>query len=63
MKPNIFLTFYSLHRIYIKILTIFGSAHIFVHKLKHKFISNIKEKRKHHCAEAGLLTEPTGRPI
>jgi len=59
MEVNIFLMFYSLHRTYLNIFTIFGSAHTFLHKTKHKSISNIKEKE--NTPEAGPLTEPTGR--
>ena len=52
--------FYSLHRTYSNIFTIFGPAHIFLHKNKHKSISNIKEKE--NTPQASPLTVPTDRP-
>ena len=44
MKLSIFPVCYSFHRAYTKISTIFGSAHNFLHKIKHKAFLNPKEK-------------------
>jgi len=47
MEPSIFPVFYSFHRAYTKISTIFGSAHNFLYKIKHQAFLNQKEKGKH----------------
>ena len=63
MEFNIFPMFYSLHRTYPNISTIFGSAHNFLHKFKHQSLLIQKEKGKSHCAgAAGPLNLGPGRP-
>jgi len=46
MEPSIFPMFSTLHRTYPNIFTIFGPAHNFLHKIKHKTFLNPKEKGK-----------------
>jgi len=63
MEYNIFSMFYPLHRTYPNIFTIFGSAHNFLHKIKHNLNLHKKEKEKRHCAAGGPAAWPAGRPI
>ena len=63
MEFNIFPMFYPLHRTYPNIFTIFGSAHNFLHKIKHNLNLHKKEKEKRHCAAGGPAARLAGRPI
>ena len=62
MKSNILPTFYSLHRTYTNIFTIFGSAHIFYTKSNINHFWYKKKKENNTVTAAGPLIHGPGRP-
>jgi len=64
VTSDIFPIFYSLRRTYTKNFIIFGSAQLFLHKIKHKSVLFLKEKRKKNrtAALAGPALGPQAGP-